>query len=66
MAVIVLDINKSVLRPCSEKRARLLLERKRAVVDIIEPFTICILDRTLEDCNIQSNANGIGVDHARN
>ncbi|SEQ45981.1 RRXRR protein [Ectothiorhodospira magna] len=31
MAVLVLDKRKKPLMPCSEKRARLLLERGRAV-----------------------------------
>ena len=45
MAVLVLDKRKQPLMPCSEKRARLLLERARAVVVRRYPFTIRIKDR---------------------
>lgn len=45
MAVFVLDKNKKPLMPCSEKRARLLLERGRAVVVKMYPFTIRLKDR---------------------
>jgi hypothetical protein len=40
MAVLVLDKRKKALMPCSEKRARLLLSRKLAVVHLMYPFTI--------------------------
>jgi hypothetical protein len=45
MAVFVLDKKKQPLMPCSEKRARLLLDRKRAVVVRVYPFTIRLKDR---------------------
>ena len=45
MAVFVLDKHKKPLMPCSEKRARLLLTRKKAVVHRKAPFTIRIKDR---------------------
>jgi hypothetical protein len=45
MAVFVLDKKKHPLMPCSEKRARLLLERGRAVVVRLHPFTIRLKDR---------------------
>ena len=45
VAVFVLDKHKHPLMPCSEKRARLLLERKRAVVHRRHPFTIRLKDR---------------------
>lgn len=45
MAVFVLAKNKRPLMPCSEKRARLLLERGRAVVHRRYPFTIRLKDR---------------------
>ena len=45
MAVFVLDRKKKPLMPCSEKRARLLLERKKAVVHRMAPFTIRLKDR---------------------
>lgn len=40
--------------PCTEKRARLLLERKRAVVHKMQPFTIRLKDRTVEESKLQS------------
>jgi 5-methylcytosine-specific restriction endonuclease McrA len=46
MSVFVLDKRKRPLMPCSEKRARLLLERGRAVVHRRYPFTIRLKDRT--------------------
>ena len=45
MAVFVLDKRQHPLMPCSEKRARLLLERGRAVVVKLYPFTIRLKDR---------------------
>lgn len=45
MSVLVLDKQKQVLMPCSEKRARLLLSRKLAVVHRIYPFTIRLKER---------------------
>lgn len=45
MAVFVLDKQKRPLMPCSEKRARLLLARGRAVVVRLAPFTIRLKDR---------------------
>lgn len=45
MAVFVLDKRKRPLMPCSEKRARLLLQRGRAVVARLVPFTIRLKDR---------------------
>jgi len=39
--------------PCTEKRARLLLKKGRAVVHKIEPFTIRLKDRTVEDSAVQ-------------
>lgn len=50
--VSVLDKHKKPLDPCSEKRARLLLERGRAVVHKIFPvFTIRLKDR-LQDKSV--------------
>jgi hypothetical protein len=51
--VFVLDKHKKPLMPCTEKRARLLLEKGRAVVHKIEPFTIRLKDRTVEDSVVQ-------------
>ena len=45
MAVFVLDRQKHPLMPCTEKRVRLLLERGRAVVVRLAPFTIRLKDR---------------------
>ncbi len=45
MAVFVLDKHKKPLMPTSEKRARLLLERGRAVVVRQHPFAIRLKDR---------------------
>ena len=45
MAAFVLDKRKQPLMPCSEKRARLLLERGRAIVIKHYPFTIRLKDR---------------------
>ncbi len=51
--VFVLDKHKKPLMPCTEKRARLLLKKGRAVVHKIEPFTIRLKDRTVEDSAVQ-------------
>ena len=45
MAVFVLDKKKQPLMPCSEKQARLRLDRSRAVVMRVHPFTIRLKDR---------------------
>ncbi len=44
--VFVLARNRQPLMPCSEKRARLLLQRGRARVHRMTPFTIRLIDRT--------------------
>ena len=49
MAVFVLDKNKKPLMHCSEKRARLLLDRRRAVVHKRFPFVIRLKDRFKQD-----------------
>src|SRR6185437_1601232 len=53
MAVFVLDRHHRPLMPCSEKRARLLLARQRAVVHRLAPFTIRLKDRLAEASAIQ-------------
>ncbi|BCX88367.1 hypothetical protein MIN45_P0736 [Methylomarinovum tepidoasis] len=53
MAVFVLDRHKKPLMPCSEKRARLLLERGRAVVHRRAPFVIRLKDRTVAESQLQ-------------
>lgn len=45
MAVFVLDKCKKPLMPCTEKRARILLNRGRAVVVKLYPFTVRLKDR---------------------
>lgn len=45
MAVFVLDKSGKPLMPCSEKRARLLLVRRRARVHRVMPFAIRLVDR---------------------
>ena len=53
MAVFVLGKDQRPLMPCSEKRARLLLERGRARVHRVAPFTIRLVDRSQDDCALQ-------------
>ena len=45
MSVFVLDRKKRPLMPCSEKRARLLLTRGKAVVCRMYPFIIRLKER---------------------
>ncbi|MCX7255230.1 MAG: RRXRR domain-containing protein, partial [Polaromonas sp.] len=54
MAVFVLDGSGRPLMPCTEKRARLLLERGRARVHKVMPFTIRVVDLNAEDCECQA------------
>ena len=49
MSVFVLDCHHQPLDPCSEKRARLLRERGRAVVHRIQPYTIRLKDRCAQE-----------------
>ncbi len=51
--VFVLDRRKRPLMPCSEKRARILLRRGRAVVHRLSPFTIRLKDRRREESVLQ-------------
>ena len=53
MAVFVLDQRKKPLMPCSEKRARKLLEAGRARVHRMMPFAIRLIDRYVEGCERQ-------------
>lgn len=50
MSVFVVAKNKKPLMPCSEKRARLLFSRGRAVVHLMTPFTIRLKDRIAGVC----------------
>ena len=45
MSVFVLDRSGTPLMPCSEKRAKLLLARRRARVHRLAPFAIRLVDR---------------------
>jgi len=54
VAVFVLDRNGKALMPCSEKRARLLLERDRARVHRVLPFVIRLTDRHAESGEFQN------------
>ena len=53
MAVFVLDKTGKSLMPCSEKRARLLLERGRARVHRVVPFVIRLVDRKVASSQFQ-------------
>lgn len=53
MAVFVLDRSGKALMPCSEKRARLLLDRGRARVHRLMPFVIRLVDRAAKTCEFQ-------------
>ena len=70
VAVFVLDRSGKALMPCSEKRARLLLDRNRARVHRVLPFVIRLVDRRQGDCALQplrlkldpgSKASGIAL-----
>ncbi len=51
--VYVLDRRKNPIMPCTEKRARLLLGRNRAVIHRMVPFTIRLKDRAIETSEVQ-------------
>jgi 5-methylcytosine-specific restriction endonuclease McrA len=51
--VFVVDKYKHPLMPCSEKRAKLLLQRGRARVHRAHPFTIRLVDRLAQDSALQ-------------
>ncbi|UIF90908.1 RNA-guided endonuclease IscB [Cupriavidus sp. UYPR2.512] len=53
MAVFVLDKHGKPLMPCTEKRARLLLERGRARVHRLMPFAIRLIDGRVADSEFQ-------------
>jgi 5-methylcytosine-specific restriction endonuclease McrA len=54
MSVLVLDKRKKPLMPCTEKRARLLLQRGRARIHNYYPFTIRLIDKEATECEFQS------------
>ena len=51
--VFVLDKHKHPLMPCTPKKARLLLLRRRAVVHRLMPFTIRLKDRRVQESVVQ-------------
>jgi 5-methylcytosine-specific restriction endonuclease McrA len=53
LAVFVLDRCGKPIMPCTEKRARVLLERGRARVHRVLPFVIRLIDRTADSCEFQ-------------
>ncbi|WP_034177625.1 RNA-guided endonuclease IscB, partial [Burkholderia ambifaria] len=53
MSVFVLNKSGKPLMPCSEKRARLLLERRRARSHRVVPFVIRLTDRHADSSSIQ-------------
>lgn len=56
MSVLVLDKRGRPLMPCTQKRARLLLERGRARVHRRIPFVIRLVDRCQAESKLQSLA----------
>ena len=54
MAVFVIGSDGIPVMPCTPKRARLLLERKKAYVVKIKPFTIKLKDRSSDTCEMQN------------
>jgi 5-methylcytosine-specific restriction endonuclease McrA len=56
MTVLVVDKHHQPLMPCSEKRARLLLSRGRAVVHRRAPFVIRLKDRIRAESSVQEVA----------
>ena len=53
MTVFVLDKHQKPLMPCCEKRARLLLNRRKAYVHSMYPFTIRLAHRTVAQSVLQ-------------
>ena len=53
LSVFVLDQRKRPLMPCSQKRARKLLESGRARVHKLFPFAIRLIDRSVDSCILQ-------------
>src|SRR5258708_907894 len=51
--VFVLDQHKKPLMPCTPRRARRLLEQKRAVEHRLSPFTIRLKDRSVQQSTLQ-------------
>jgi len=53
LSVFVLDQKKRPLMPCSQKRARKLLDSGRARVHRLFPFAIRLVDRSIESSHLQ-------------
>src|SRR5258708_25442173 len=53
MAIFVVDKHHKPLMPCSEKRARLLLTRRKARIHSMYPFVIRLVDRIAEESVLQ-------------
>ena len=53
MSVFVLDSKQRPLMPCSQKRARKLLESGRARVHKLYPFAIRLIDRLQASSSVQ-------------
>lgn len=53
MSGFVLDRSGRALMPCTQKRAKLLLERGRARIQRLVPFVIRLIDRKAEDSAFQ-------------
>jgi hypothetical protein len=58
MSVFVLDKRQRPLMPCSEKRARKMLEAGRARIHRVMPFTIRLRDRHAESSALQFHTDG--------
>ena len=61
--VFVLDRNGRPLMPCSEKRSQLMLDRGRARMHKVYPFTIRVVDRKVADSVLQ-HGYGYSVNRA--
>ena len=61
MAVHVLDKRDKPLMPCTERRARLLLERGRARVHRVLPFVIRLVDRKQEYCELRFDIDRVSA-----
>ena len=57
--VFVLDRHRKPLMPCTEKRARQLLERGRAVVHKMAPFTIRLKGWAAAACAVNTHRHGV-------
>lgn len=53
MVVFVIDRHKKPLMPCSEKRARQLLDRHKAVIHKMSPFVIRLKDKTRTEADLR-------------